>query len=144
MAANLKLFLKENKKVKETTTYPATKSLCDENGNPVLWTIKAITTEEEEKIRDACTVEIQIKGKPNAYRPKLLTSKYLAKLMCASVVEPDLYNKELQDSYGVMTPEELVKLMIDNPGEYNDFANFIQSYNGFDETLQDKVKEAKN
>lgn len=144
MATNLKLFLKGNKKQKETTTYPATKSLCDEKGNPVLWTIRAVTTEEEEKIREECTINEQVTGKPNAYRPKLLTSKYLAKLICASVVEPDLYNKELQDSYGVMTPEELIKVMIDNPGEYGDFANFIQNYNGFDETLQDKVDEAKN
>lgn len=144
MATNLKLFLKGNKKQKETTTYPATKSLCNEEGEPILWTIKAITTEESEKIRDDCTIDVPVTGKKNVYRPKFLSSKYIAKLMCACVVEPDLYNKELQDSYGVMTPEELIKAMIDNPGEYNDFAEFIQNYNGFDETLQDKVDEAKN
>lgn len=144
MATNLKLFLKGNKKVKETTTYPATKSLCDENGKPVLWTIRALTTTEAEKMRDDCTVEIPITGKPGVYRQKFNSSKYLAKMICASVVEPDLYNQELQDSYGVMTPEELIKSMIDNPGEYDSFANFIQNYNGFDETVQDKVDEAKN
>lgn len=143
MATNLKLFLKDNKKVKETTVFPATKSLCDKDGNPLPWTIKAISTEESERIRESCTKDIPIKGKPGMYRQKVDTSKYIASIICASVVEPDLYNKELQDSYGVMTPEELIKAMIDNPGEYNDFANFIQNYNGF-ETLQDKVDEAKN
>ena len=34
--------------------------------------------------------------------------------------------------------------MIDDPGDYNDFALFIQNYNGFTETLQDEVEEAKN
>ncbi len=144
MATNLKLFLKENKKTKKTTIYPATKSLCDEKGNPLPWIVKAITTDEAEKIREECTIDVQITGKPGAYRQKLLTSKYIAKLMCACVVTPDLYDKELQDSYGVMTPEELIKAMIDNPGEYDEFASFIQNYNGFDETMQDKVDEAKN
>ena len=43
-----------------------------------------------------------------------------------------------------MTPEELIYEMIDNPGEYTELADFIQNFNGFDETLQDKVDEAKN
>lgn len=144
MPTNLKLFLKENKKEKQTTTYPATRSLCDEKGEPLPWTIKAITTEEAEKIREDCTIDVQVNGKPGLYRQKLLSTKYVAKLMCACVVVPDLYDKDLQDSYGVMTPEALIKAMIDNPGEYNDFASFIQNYNGFDETIQDKVDEAKN
>ena len=64
--------------------------------------------------------------------------------MAASVVEPDLYNAELQDTYGVNTAEELITEMIDNPGEYNDFAAFIQKFNGFTETMDEKVEEAKN
>jgi hypothetical protein len=78
------------------------------------------------------------------YRPKLNSSRYLAKMICASVVEPNLYDKELQDSYGVMTPEDLIKEMIDDPGEYNAFANFIQDFNGFNVSLEEKVDEAKN
>lgn len=144
MATNLKLFLKDNKKKKENATFPATKSLCDESGNPAQWTIRPLTTEESEKIREECTIDVPVAGKKGMFRQKLNTSKYISKLICASVVEPDLYNKDLQDSYGVMTPEELIKEMIDNPGEYNAFADFIQTFNGFDETLQDKVDEAKN
>jgi hypothetical protein len=34
--------------------------------------------------------------------------------------------------------------MIDDPGEYQDFASFIQNFNGFNTTLEDKVDEAKN
>ena len=75
---------------------------------------------------------------------KLDTSKYMCKLLCASVVEPNLYDKELQDSYGVMTPEDLLTEMIDDPGEYNDFVVFVQNFNGFNTTLNDKIEEAKN
>ncbi|HQD36737.1 MAG TPA: hypothetical protein PKI14_05790 [Fervidobacterium sp.] len=142
--SNLKLFLKQNKKVRENTTYPATKSLCDENGNPLLWEIKPLTTKESEDIRESCMVEVPVKGKPGMFRPKLNTSLYLAKIMVASIVHPNLYDAELQDSYGVKTPEELLKEMIDDPGEYNDFAAFIQEFNGFNTTLEEKVEEAKN
>ena len=144
MSNKLNMFLKQNKKVRENTEYAATKSLCDENGEPLKWTIKPLSTRDNESIREACTIDVPITGKPGMYRQKLNTAKYMAKLICASVVEPNLYNKELQDSYGAMTPEELVLEMIDNPGEYSEFAEFVQQFNGFDETLQDKVNEAKN
>ena len=59
------------------------------------------------------------------------------------MVEPNLHDKDLQDSYGVMTPEELVQEMVDDPGEYSDFSTFVQQYNGFT-SMDDKVAEAKN
>lgn len=142
--SNLDRFLKQNKKIRENTTYLATKSLTDEEGNPLPWTIRPLTTKDNDRLRDECTIEIPVKGKPNVFRPKLDTSKYLAKMIVASVVEPNLNNKELQDSYGVMTPEDLIKEMIDDPGEYNDFASFIQNFNSFTTTLDEKVEEAKN
>lgn len=142
--SNFSRFMKANKIQKENTKYAATKSLTDENGNPLEWVIKPLSTRENDNIRDDCMMEIPIKGKPNMYRPKLNSSKYLAKMICASVVEPNLYDKELQDSYGVMTPEDLIKEMIDDPGEYNAFANFIQEFNGFNASIEEKVEEAKN
>lgn len=142
--SNLSRFLKQNKIVKENITYAATKSLVDENGKPLEWTIKPLTTKENEAMRDECMIEVPIKGKPNMYRPKLNTSKYLAKMLVASVVEPNLYNKELQDSYEVMTPEDLLQAMVDDPGEYQDFTTFVQNFNGFNTSLEDKVEEAKN
>ncbi len=137
-------FMKANKIKKENTTYAATKSLVDENGNPLLWTIKPLSTRENEAIRDECMVDVPVKGKANMFRPKLNTSKYLARMLCACIVEPNMFNKELQDSYDVSTPEDLLQAMIDDPGEYQDFAAFVQNYNGFNTTLEDKVEEAKN
>lgn len=142
--SNLSLFLKKNKKVRENTTYPATKSLVDENGKPLEWVIKPLTTKENEDIRESCTYEVPVKGKPNMFRPKVNTSQYLAKMIVASVVKPNLYNAELQDSYGVKTPEDLLKEMIDDPGEYNDFATFIQQFNGFTTNINDSIEEVKN
>ena len=59
------------------------------------------------------------------------------------MVEPDLCNAELQDSYGVKTPGDLLYAMIDEPGEYQDLSEWVQKFQGFD-TLEDKTKQAKN
>lgn len=142
--SGISLFLKKNKIQKKNAKYAATKSLCDENGNPLEWEIRAISTIENEKLRESCTVEVQVPGKPNLFRPKILSGKYVAAMLAASVVYPDLQNKELQDSYGAMTPEELIQLMVDDPVEYNDFAEFVQNFSGLDSTMQDKIDEAKN
>ena len=137
-------FMKQNKIKKENTTFAPTKSLLDENGEPIKFIIKPLTTKENEDIREACTVDIPVTGKPNIFRPKLNTSKYLAKMLCSCIIEPNLFDKELQDSYRVMTPEDLIKEMIDDPGEYQDFVMFIQNFNGFNVSLEDKVDNAKN
>lgn len=142
--SDLSRFLKANKIKRENTTFAATKSLVDAKGNPLPWTIKPLTTKENDAIRDECMIEVPIKGKPNMFRPKLDTSKYIGKMICACVVEPNLYDKDLQDSYGVMSPDDLLKEMIDDPGEYQEFATFVQNFNGFNTTLEDKVEEAKN
>lgn len=142
--SNLSLFLKKNKIVKENVKFPATKSLCDEKGNPLEWEIKALTTRESDDIRESCTREIPVTGKPNMFRQKIDSSKFGAKMLAASIVFPDLYNAELQDSYGVSTPEDLVREMIDDPGEYNNFLAFVQDFNGFGTSMEERVEEAKN
>lgn len=142
--SDLSRFLKANKIKRENTTFAATKSLVDAKGNPLPWIIKPLTTKENDAIRDECMIDVPVKGKPNVFRPKLDTSKYIGKMIYACVVEPNLYDKDLQDSYGVMSPDDLLKEMIDNPGEYQEFATFVQNFNGFNTTLEDKVEEAKN
>ena len=77
------------------------------------------------------------------FRPKFNSNKYLTKLAVASCVEPDLYNAELQDSYGVKTPEDLLMEIVDDAGEYQELLGFIQKINGF-ESKQDLVDKAKN
>ena len=127
------LFMKANKAKKENGKYAPTKSLTDDSGKPLEWEFKHISSKENEELRESCTIEVQIKGKPN-----------LSRMVVASTVYPDLYDKELQDSYGVMTPEELVFAMIDDPGEYNSLGEWLQRFQGFTKSLEEKVDEAKN
>ena len=141
--SNFSKFMKANKIQKQNVMHPVTKSLTDEHGDPLLWEIKPLTTKENEAIREACTIDVPVKGKPNMYRPKTDMNAYQSKLMCAAIVSPDLNNKELQDSYSVMTPEDLLKEMVDDPAEYTDLMLFVQQISGF-KTLQEEVDEAKN
>lgn len=138
-------FMKGNKIRKESTVdFAATKSLTDENGNPLIWKLKYISTTELERIRADATYEEQIPGKFGQVRERLKEDKFNADLMCAAIAYPDLRNEELQDSYGVTTPGDLLKEMIDNPGEYTRLQNKITEMNGFDETFEEKVDFVKN
>ena len=137
-------FMKANKIVKENELHPATKSLCDDKGKPLDWEFRHITSKENDELRESCMIDVPVTGKPNMFRPKLKTSRYIQKMIAASVVSPDLYDKELQDSYGVKTPEDLLMAMVDDPGEYNDLSEYVQKLQGFNVSFSDKVEEAKN
>ena len=124
--------------------YAVTKSLTDEKGQPLLWEIRPLTSKETNRLTDECTFQEQVPGKPNVFRNKINSTKLLQKMMVASVVFPNLNDKDLQDSYGVMTPEELITEMVDDPGEYNNFGKYLNELNGFNEGINEKVEEAKN
>lgn len=136
-------FMKANKVKRENVKYPATKSLLDEKGEPLEWEFKHLTVKEDEAIRENCTIEVPVTGKYGAYRDKFNSRTYLTNLIVASIVTPDLLDAELQDSYGVKTPADLLMELVDNPGEYAELAKFVQELQGF-EALDEKVKEAKN
>lgn len=142
--SNFSMFMKANKKQKENGKYAPTESLCDENGEPLEWEFRHIPSKENEEIRDECTIDVPVTGKPNMYRPRLKSSEYVRRLVAASVVFPDLYDAGLQDSYGVKKPEDLLMELVDDPGEYNRLAEFVQRFQGFNVAFKDKVDEAKN
>ena len=132
--------MRQNKKPKENAFYAATSSLCDETGSPLQWELRHITSKENEELRDSCMAE-KTEGKNRVQRLK--TAEYIAKVIAASVVKPDLYNAELQDSYGVKNPVELLYALVDDPGEYGRLAAFVQQLQGF-ETIEEKAEQAKN
>lgn len=142
MSGTLEAFLKKNKRVRGNVEYAVSKDFVDEGGLPAKWVLRAISTAENERIREDCTREVQEKG--GGYRARVDTGAYMAKLAAACVVEPNLYDAALQDSYGVKTPEALLKEMVDSPGEYAELMRFISKLNGFDGELGEEVDQAKN
>lgn len=137
-------FMKANKVTKENEKHAVTKSLCDADGKPLEWEFKHISSKEAEAIRDAATREVPVTGKPNMFRQRLDATKYSRDMAVKSIVFPDLYDAELQDSYGVKTPEDLLLEMVDDPGEYMDLIAYVQKFQGFNVSFEDKVDEAKN
>lgn len=141
---NLSVFLKPNKLVRKNEFYPATKSIVDEEGNPVEWEIRPVETAESERIRRSCYHSVPIPGKRNRTEDKFDANEYLLKMVTSAIVYPDLNDAELQDSYGVRTPEDLLMQLIDNPSEYADLQNFVTELSGFDREIADDVEDAKN
>lgn len=137
--SNFSKFMKSNKIRKENVFYAPTKSLTDENGEPLLWEFKHLASRDVDLIRDEC-----LTISPTGNKAKFNSSKFTRMMIVESTVNPDLDDAELQDSYGVKSSCDLILEMVDDPGEYNKLAEFIQQLNGFSESLDDKVDEAKN
>ena len=141
--SNFSAFMKSNKKQRSNELYAATKSLTDGNGVPLLWELRPVTTRENEAIREQCTTEVQVPGKPGMYRQRVDTSEYQAKLMAAAVVTPNLNDAELQGNWDAIGAEELLKAML-TPGELVDLYSAVSQASDFEAGMGDKIKTVKN
>jgi len=140
---NLNFFLYQNVIKDDHIKFVASKRFVDENGKPLEWEISCITSDEDEAIRKACTRKVQVPGKRNQFTPETDFNAYLGKLASRCTVYPNLNDAELQNSYGVLGADSLLKTML-KPGEYSDYLSKIQEVNGFDVTMEELVEEAKN
>lgn len=140
--SNLKAFLAHNAVQDENTKYAASKRFLDD-GKPVEWEIQSVTSEEDEQIRKSCTKKVSVPGKKGQYTQETDFEKYLGLLAAQCVVFPNLNDAELQNSYGVMGADTVLKVML-KPGEYQDLLKKIQEINGFDLGMEELVEEAKN
>jgi hypothetical protein len=139
--SGLERFLKGNRVKRENVFYPAASDITDDDGNVVMWEIRQLDTASCEEIkRESMRLS---EDKNGVVRERLDTSLYMDKLLAASVAEPNLLSAQLQDSYGVYTPEDLLKAIIDKPSEYAAFADFVYGMLGFT-SFKDKVDKAKN
>lgn len=138
---NLSGFLAQNAIKVENIKYVASKRFLDENTNPIEWEIKAISGKEDEEIRNSCSKKIKTKQGTTVH--ELDTNKYVGRIVTACTVYPNLLDAKLQDSYGVMGEDELIKVML-NPGEYMSYVSKVQEINGFNISIEELVEEAKN
>lgn len=139
--SDFKKFLSQNKVKKENVFFPVSDFFLGEEGKPVLWELRHVTTEENETFAEQCTEIRTVDGKTVEY----LSKKRHAVLLCAAaVVFPNLNNVELQDSYGVKNAEALILKMLDTPAEFAYLHSKVLEMNGFHKAFQDKVAEAKN
>lgn len=141
MAKSLSAFLAQNAKKVDNRKIAASPRFVDENGKPMEWEITCITASENQKLRKESTRNVPT-SKRGQYTQDFDTALYQAKLATKCVVFPDLNDKELQDSYGAMSAEQLISAML-TPGEFDDLILAIVELNGFN-TEGELVDEAKN
>lgn len=139
----LKTFLSGNALKSKNMEFVASKRFLDDDGNPAKWELRCISPEEDEIIRRECTKRVPIPGKKGQYIPEMDANAYMGQLAAKCTVFPDLNDKELQDSYHVMSADALLKAML-IPGEYANYLNKAQEVNGFDISMEELVEEAKN
>lgn len=143
MANTLTAFLSQNAIQIENNKVVVSKRFLDENKKPIAWEVRALNAGEDEDIRKSATKKMPVPGRRGQYQPETDVNMYLAKMAAACTVYPDLMDAELQDSYHVKTPEDLLRAMLTS-GEYAEYLQTIQSMNGYDVSTEELVDEAKN
>lgn len=131
LMGGLSAFFAQNARRNEVCEIVVSERFVDDQGRPVPWKIRCMTEAENERIKRDCPKDKR--GYPDA-------DSYAARLIVASVVYPDLKDTELQQSYGVVGADALLREML-LPGEYARLAQKVQEINGFDVAeLVDRVK----
>jgi hypothetical protein len=143
--SDLSMFFAENAQKEENVKYAASKRFLDKKGKPVEWELCCITSKEDEEIRKSCTKKVPVPGQKGRFTSETDGNQYLGKLAARCVVFPNLNAVELQNSYGAgaMGADNLLKTMLKS-GEYSDLIVKVQEINGFNESLDEVVEEAKN
>ena len=103
MAENLSAFLKQNVEVVNETEYVASKRIKGANGEPIAWKIKTLATDETEKMRKKYTKRITDRITRQS-EERFDTTAYNEELLSKVITYPNLYDAELQDSWGVTEP----------------------------------------
>lgn len=139
--SDLSVFFAQQAAAETTEPFVVSPRFRDKTGEPVPWTLRSMTEEENEQCRKAATKHV--KGKNGMRVPETNADEYMANLVVASVAFPNLRDGELQKSYGVMGAGPLLKKML-QPGEYARLIQKVQEMNGFDRDMDELVDEVKN
>lgn len=114
-----------------------------EKGKAVEWEYKSITSREDELLRKSCIKKNDNSQNNRQYQKELDFDLYMGKLAAACTIYPNLKDIQLQNSYGVMGEDTLLKEML-FPGEYSEYISNIQEINGFHKSINELVEEVKN
>lgn len=120
---DLKQFFRENNGFPENRKLSV--SPCfREDGEEILWELRAVSEE---------SYHLAAEGKQDKW----------AALCVLSVVEPDLTDKRLWESYGAKSAEEALQAML-YPGEYLRLLDAVKELNGFAARKKAWKEQAKN
>lgn len=141
MSNTLSAFFAQNVPSETTEDFVVSDRFKDQDGRPIPWKLRSISEEENEQIRKSATE--MIRGANGVRMPQTKSEDYIAKLAVASVVYPELKNADLQQSYGILGADKLLKKML-RSGEYAALVQKVQQLNGYDRDINDLKEEVKN
>lgn len=131
-------FLKQNKKQDETVKFAASRSFLDADGNPLEWELRPLKSKEAANIR-------KLTNKMGKGGKMTVDNDTFNRMAAAkATVFPDLDDKELQDSYGVMCAEDLIVEMLDKDGEFQEYVKRVMEISGYNISDTELVADAKN
>lgn len=137
---SLSAFFAQNVEQEITEEVVVSDRFKGEDGVPIPWKLRSMTEGENEAIRKSSQRKIKDKGTVTI---DINNEEYMTKLVIASVVYPDLKDAELQNSYGVLGAEQLIKKML-LAGEYSTLLEKVIEVNGFDKSVNDYADDVKN
>ena len=137
---DLSSFFRENVKTEEVK-YVVSTRFVDKNKKPVEWILKPVSSQTDEDLRKQAT--ITKKNTSGQSQLELDVNKYIGLLAVACTVYPNLNDADLQNSYAVMGADSLLKKML-LPGEYANYLLKVQEICGFDQKIDNMIKQAKN
>lgn len=138
---DLSSFFRENAVKTEEVKYVVSTRFVDKNKKPVEWILKPVSSQIDEDLRKQST--ITKKNMSGQSQLELDVNKYIGLLAVACTVYPNLNDENLQNSYAVMGADSLLKKML-LPGEYANYLLKVQEICGFDQKIDNMIKQAKN
>lgn len=109
------------------------KRLSEAAGEPVIFTLKGLPDHKFDEIREMSTTVNGDSIKVDQKEVRLAT-------IVNGVVEPDFKDKSLMEHYGVKTPYDLVKKLL-NSGEIESLYEEISNLSGFGDDAVEEVKK---
>lgn len=140
---SLKSFLAQNVvKTEHERVQISNRFIDEETGEPEYWEIRALDSYEVDALEQKAT-SLKRVGKTDRWEAQTDQGKFALLTMTAAVVYPDLRDAELQDSFGVSNPEDLLCRML-KPGERMRLIETCNRLNGYTQDLDSAVEQSKN
>lgn len=114
------------------------KRFLDENGNPVPFKIRSLSSEEMDAIVKKSTRTLRNKGQITEHLDNMAMAK---NVILAGTVDPDFTSKEICERYGVLDPSMVPGRML-LAGERAKLSDAIMELSGYND--EDAEEEAKN
>lgn len=130
-------FLIENTGTDLTEEVVISDRLVDDQGEKIKFNIRALSTEEYNRIQKECT-KISKKGATSFDQGKMIQQVILT---CS--LEPNFRDASAIQKAGVAAPEQLLNRLL-LPGEQRNLYQAVSSLSGFDRDLDELKDEVKN